>query len=128
MGLDVRTRGRPQTLEPTSAMQKTLDSSAVAEHGVACQKTATDLSISVLHREMHYKRSEIIGALYIRHNRTINKDAGHTVSEAWLPLTAAHMCLHANPTEKQHLTAASIADGLSPDDYTREPTGHPQFP
>ncbi|KFD47073.1 hypothetical protein M513_12061 [Trichuris suis] len=128
MGLDVRTRGRPQTLEPTSAMQKALDSSAVTEHAVACQKTATDLSISVLHRELQYKRREIIEALYIRHNRTINKDAGHTVSEAWVPLTAAHMCLHANPTEKHHLTAASIADRLSPDDYTREPTGHPQFP
>ncbi|KFD68259.1 hypothetical protein M514_19521 [Trichuris suis] len=58
------------------------------------------------------------------HKRTISKDAGHTVSEAWLPLTAAHMCLHANPTEKHHLTAANIADGLSPDDYTREPTGN----
>ncbi|KFD63851.1 hypothetical protein M514_23999 [Trichuris suis] len=92
------------------------------------KKTATDLSIAVLHRELHYKRREIIEALYIRHNRTINKDAAHAVSEAWLPLTAAHMCLHANPTEKHHLTAASIADGLSPYDYTREPTGRPSFP
>ncbi|KFD47319.1 hypothetical protein M513_11829 [Trichuris suis] len=98
VGLDIRTRGRAQTLEPASVMQKALDSSAVAEHAVACQKAATDLSISVLHRELHYKRREIIEALYIRHNRTINKDSGHAVSEAWLPLTAAHMCFHANPT------------------------------
>ncbi|KFD45922.1 hypothetical protein M514_13207 [Trichuris suis] len=108
MGFDVRSRGRPQTLEPASVMQKAVDSSAVAEHAVACQKTATDLSISVLHRELHYKRREIIEALYIRHNRTINKDAGHAVSESWLPLTAAHMCLHADPTETHHLTAAKL--------------------
>ncbi|KFD49309.1 hypothetical protein M513_09861 [Trichuris suis] len=107
-------------------MQRALDSSAVAEHAVACRKAATDISISVLHREQRYKR-KIIEALYIRHKGTINKDHGHSVSEALLPLTAAHMCLHANPTETQHLTAASVADGLSLNDYTRA-TGHPSFP
>ncbi|KFD51393.1 hypothetical protein M513_07798 [Trichuris suis] len=76
IGLDIKTRGFPQTLEPTKAMQKALGSPAVAEHAVACRKTATDLSALVLHRELHHKRMEIIEALYTGHNRTINKDDG----------------------------------------------------
>ncbi|KFD56710.1 hypothetical protein M514_02386 [Trichuris suis] len=108
-------------------MQKALGSSAVAEHAVACRKTAIDLSASVLHRELHHKRREIIEALYVRHNRTIDKDDGYAVSEAWLPLTAAHMCFHVSPPEPLNPTVASIAEGLTPSHHMHDQTGHRPF-
>ncbi|CDW59843.1 hypothetical protein TTRE_0000818401 [Trichuris trichiura] len=37
MGLDIKTRDRPQASEPAKVMQKTLESSAVAEHAVGCK-------------------------------------------------------------------------------------------
>ncbi|KFD56904.1 hypothetical protein M514_02161 [Trichuris suis] len=63
--------------------------STMVEHAMTCAQALMSLSASTLLHEPHFRRTKIMESLYIGQKRSINKDDGLGVSEAWLPLTAS---------------------------------------
>uniref|UniRef100_A0A5S6QCP1 GIY-YIG domain-containing protein n=1 Tax=Trichuris muris TaxID=70415 RepID=A0A5S6QCP1_TRIMR len=78
-------RGRAQTRTPRKIMEEAIKASAVAEHAIHC---SLDPRPNVICRENRFQLRRIKEALFIRHNRTINRDKGVKISEEvlWRPL------------------------------------------
>ncbi|KFD64423.1 hypothetical protein M514_23447 [Trichuris suis] len=70
-------RGRPQREQPQKIMAETIKASAVVEHSSQCSH---DLQPSIICRESRLHLRRVKEALFIRNNRTINRDKGVEVS------------------------------------------------
>ncbi|KFD70130.1 hypothetical protein M514_17732 [Trichuris suis] len=66
-------RGRPQREQPQKIMAETIKASAVVEHSSQCSH---DLQPSIICRESRLHLRRVKEALFIRNNRTINRDKG----------------------------------------------------
>ncbi|KFD53984.1 hypothetical protein M514_05251 [Trichuris suis] len=74
------TKGRPQKKDPRKIMEEAVSSSAVVEHVVTCLYPDNQVTVTKMHHERFFRlRKE---ALYIRHNRCINRDEGVGISAA----------------------------------------------
>ncbi|KFD50190.1 hypothetical protein M513_08935 [Trichuris suis] len=76
-------RGRPRTTPPIEAMEKAKNSSAVVEHASQC---SNDLQPRIICRESQFRLRQIKESLFIRNNRSINRDKGVEVSSIWTAL------------------------------------------
>lgn len=81
--------GRQQILDPSVVMVQCIKASAVAVHATTCP---SGLNPEVLCLDNNYKTRKIKEALQIRSNRTINRDNGLEVDEAWNTLVLSLNC------------------------------------
>ncbi|KFD46210.1 hypothetical protein M513_12910 [Trichuris suis] len=82
-------RGRPQREQPQKIMAETIKASAVVEHSSQCSH---DLQPSIICRESRLHLRRVKEALFIRNNRTINRDKGVEVSAVWDTLISKRKC------------------------------------
>ncbi|KFD48190.1 hypothetical protein M513_10904 [Trichuris suis] len=73
-------RVRPQREQPQKIIAERIKVSAVVEHSSQCSH---DLQPSIICRESHLHLRPVKEALFIRNNRTINRDKGVEVSAVW---------------------------------------------
>ncbi|KFD50506.1 hypothetical protein M513_08574 [Trichuris suis] len=73
-------------------MEEAVSSSVVVEHVVACLYPDDQVTVTKMHHEPFFRLRKLKEALYIRHNRCINRDEGVGISVTWSAVAVETDC------------------------------------